>query len=146
MSDIHKSALLLIRDNRILLCRKRSGTPLLILPGGKIEPGESETGCLLREIREELGVGATILGKLGTFEDIAAGETARKVRIELYTGTVADEPEAQNEIAELVWFGPEDDPARLSPVIRRQILPNLMAKRILPWAPNPTHRLKALGS
>ncbi|MCU0247400.1 MAG: NUDIX domain-containing protein [Bryobacter sp.] len=133
MSDIHKSALLLIRDNRILLCRKRSGTPLLILPGGKIEPGESETGCLLREIREELGVGATILGKLGTFEDIAAGETARKVRIELYSGALAGEPAAQNEIAELIWFGPEDDPARLSPVLRNHIIPDLMARRVLSW-------------
>lgn len=133
MSDIHKSALLLIRDNRILLCRKRSGTPLLILPGGKIEPGESETGCLLREIREELGVGATILGKLGTYEDIAAGEAARKVRIELYSGTVAGEPTPQNEIAELAWFGPKDDPERLSPVLRNHIIPDLAVRRVLLW-------------
>jgi 8-oxo-dGTP pyrophosphatase MutT (NUDIX family) len=54
--EIEKAGLLVIRDGRVLLCRKRRGTPLLILPGGKREAGESDIECLVRELREELGL------------------------------------------------------------------------------------------
>jgi len=33
-------------------------------PGGKVEPGESEPGALVREIREELGCGIEVRGLL----------------------------------------------------------------------------------
>jgi ADP-ribose pyrophosphatase YjhB (NUDIX family) len=52
---IDKVALLLVRDGKVLLCRKKRGTPLLILPGGKREAEESSLECLARELREELG-------------------------------------------------------------------------------------------
>jgi 8-oxo-dGTP diphosphatase len=38
------------------------------LPGGKVEPGESERNALLREIREELGVGLSIEGPSRRYE------------------------------------------------------------------------------
>lgn len=127
---IRKIGLLVIREGRVLLCRKRYGTSLLILPGGKPEDGESEEETLRREIREELDTLAGTLNWFGLYEDEAAGDP-RRVQISLYRGELADEPVASNEIAELVWFGAQDDLHRLSPSLRNQIIPDLIQRGIL---------------
>lgn len=41
MNAIDKVGLLVIRGGKVLLCRKRTGTQLLILPGGKREDRKS---------------------------------------------------------------------------------------------------------
>ena len=45
---IRKIGLLVVRDNRILLCRKSRGTSLLILPGGKAEGDGNVTFPILQ--------------------------------------------------------------------------------------------------
>jgi 8-oxo-dGTP pyrophosphatase MutT (NUDIX family) len=110
---------------------------LLILPGGCREPGESSLDCLSRELREELGEVALSLAELvGVYTDQAAGsrqEQPKWVRIELYRGELIGEPAPHSEIAELVWFGERDDRSQLAPSIANQILPDLLARGILPW-------------
>jgi 8-oxo-dGTP diphosphatase len=133
--DYDKVGLLAIRDGRILLCRKKHTTALLILPGGCFEPGESAAQCLDRELREELGeVSVTNVEFVGTYVDRAAGALPKTVRIELYRGDLAGEPAPHAEIKELVWFGPDDDRAQLSPSLVHKILPDLIARGILAWA------------
>ena len=110
---------------------------MLILPGGCREPGESALDCLSRELREELGevlVGA--LDLVGIYTHQAAGSKTsppKTVRIELYRGELIGEPVAHSEIAELVWFGERDDWRQLAPSIAHKILPDLLARGILPW-------------
>jgi 8-oxo-dGTP diphosphatase len=56
-------AALILRDSKILVCqRRRDDTHSLQweFPGGKVEPGEIPQEALARELREELGVEATI--------------------------------------------------------------------------------------
>jgi 8-oxo-dGTP diphosphatase len=56
-------AALILRDSRILVCQRRrdDSHPLQWeFPGGKVETGEIPEEALARELREELGVEATI--------------------------------------------------------------------------------------
>ena len=135
--DFDKVGLLAVRDGRILLCRKKHTTSLLILPGGCREPGESAIDCLSRELSEELGdVAVSAAHLVGVYTDRAAGpESAppKTVRIELYRGELIGEPVASSEISELVWFGERDNRDQLAPSIARKILPDLLARGILPW-------------
>jgi 8-oxo-dGTP pyrophosphatase MutT (NUDIX family) len=128
-----KIALLVIRDGRILLCRKRHSTSLLILPGGCREPGESALECLERELREELGdVKLASADRIGAYSDHAAGDPTKTVRIELYLGELIGTPAPHSEIAELIWFAPADDWSQLAPSLANKILPDLIARQIIP--------------
>ena len=56
---LHVAAVILRRDEKVLICRRGPGAAAAIMwefPGGKVEPGESPADCARRECREELGV------------------------------------------------------------------------------------------
>jgi 8-oxo-dGTP pyrophosphatase MutT (NUDIX family) len=131
MADYNKIGLLCVRDGRMLLCRKKRGTRLLILPGGCLEDGETPLVCLERELREELGnVRLTDARYVGTYTHEAA-DPGRTVRIELYQGELLGDPAPHSEIAELVWFGADDDRKALAPSISAAILPDLLRRGLL---------------
>ncbi len=54
----------IIRDgDKVLVCQRRRGAAFELkweFPGGKVEDGEDPRACLARELREELGIEATI--------------------------------------------------------------------------------------
>jgi 8-oxo-dGTP diphosphatase len=132
MTDIEKAGLLIVQSGRVLLCRKKHSTRLLILPGGKIEPGETAEACLRRECHEELGeVEISGLRRLGEYESPAAGEEDKTVRIELFAGELRGVPAPHAEIEELVWFGPQDDLGLLAPSLRNVIFPDLRRRGLI---------------
>ena len=58
---VRVTAAVVRREGRLLLTQRPPGGPLGLMwefPGGKIEEGESPEHALVRELREELGVGA----------------------------------------------------------------------------------------
>ena len=58
----------IVRDGRVLACRRTSPVEAAgrwELPGGKVEPGETPEAALVREVREELGVGVAIIALAG---------------------------------------------------------------------------------
>jgi mutator protein MutT len=49
-------ALIMNKDGRICAISRKNNTMDLGLPGGKVDPGETEDEALKRELREELGI------------------------------------------------------------------------------------------
>jgi ADP-ribose pyrophosphatase YjhB (NUDIX family) len=131
---LFKYALAVVRDQRLLLCRPHL-FPDLIMPGGVRENGEGRIDGLRREIREELGPEADIVEEslrwLGHFEDAAAGKVDTVIEMDVYLGEVSGELIASAEIASLVWFGRDDDPERLSAVVRNGVWPALLERGLV---------------
>jgi len=145
VADFNKVGVLIMRGDRLLLCRKNRDTSKLILPGGRIEAGESDLDCLTRELREELGeVVLRNVEYVGTYEDRAAFDdpaVVKTLRIALYRGDMVGAPTPASEITEIIWFGPDSDVAELTPIFLNRILPDLLSRGILSWsakrAPEP---------
>lgn len=67
------------------------------LPGGKVEPGESDAAALVRELAEELGVEVAVGAHLGT------SEVDGRVRLVAYACTLREGRPQAREHAELRW-------------------------------------------
>ena len=64
---IEVSCALILNRGRLLATRRSTDMPHALkweFPGGKLKPGEPARESILREIREELGIGIRILGTL----------------------------------------------------------------------------------
>jgi 8-oxo-dGTP diphosphatase len=95
------------REGRILITRRPEGAHLAGLwefPGGKPEPGETERGALIREVREELGVAFSPGERLA---EVDWQYPDKRVRITFFRGAITGEPRPL-EGQELAWVTPAE--------------------------------------
>jgi mutator protein MutT len=81
---VEVSAALIFREGKLLVTQRHADAHLGGLwefPGGKREPGETFEQCLVREIREELGVDIAV-GKL--FEEIRHDYAEKSVHLKFF--------------------------------------------------------------
>jgi 8-oxo-dGTP diphosphatase len=92
---IEVSAGLVFRAGKLLITQRHAGAHLGGLwefPGGKREPGETFEACLVRELREELGVTVAV-GEL--FETVTHAYPERTVLLKFFhCGLPTGEPQA----------------------------------------------------
>jgi 8-oxo-dGTP pyrophosphatase MutT (NUDIX family) len=128
MTTFVTAAFCLVRDGRLLTVRK-TGSSRFMLPGGKIDPGESAREAAVREVMEEVGVDVAGVGEpLGRFQDVAANEPDAWVEATVYVTHLrhTDAPAPLAEIAEQRWLGLDDDlPDDLAPLLRNHVVPSL---------------------
>lgn len=99
------------------------------LPGGVIEPGESELGALKRELHEELGVridpdAAAPLCRV-TVRPVREPVTLGAWLVPSWEGTPANV--APHEHDDLAWFTAADLPPLVDPQVRAAVLEALRA-------------------
>lgn len=98
----------IVRDGVVLACRRgahKSEAGLWEFPGGKVSPGESPERALVREIREELGVGITVGGKLA--RSVRTVGQATIALTTYWSALVDDAPTASSDHDQLVWLAPD---------------------------------------
>lgn len=99
----------IVRDGRLLAAQRARPSTVAArweLPGGRVEPGESEDAAVVRECREELGAQVVPAGRLGTDLPIDAGV------LRVYLARLAPgSPEPRDlEHAALRWLGAAELP------------------------------------
>lgn len=65
------TCILLFYQGKVLVAQRSLEMDLPLLwefPGGKVEKGETEEGCIVREIREELGIEIGVVERLEAFD------------------------------------------------------------------------------
>ena len=84
----------MVRDGSLLLVRhqKADWDPYWVLPGGRLEPGETIPECAEREISEETGLSASFEGVLYVSEFLREGRHTVDVTV-LMTPEGNEEPE-----------------------------------------------------
>jgi len=115
---IHKIALAVFKDKKLLMVRSAKHPEKFFNLGGKPEQGETELECLAREVAEE--VQSTIkegtLHFLRSFEAPAHGKENTIVKFQLYTGQLTSEPVPATEIEEVRYFDSSIDEKHLTPL------------------------------
>ncbi|MFG3368160.1 (deoxy)nucleoside triphosphate pyrophosphohydrolase [Streptomyces sp. NPDC048156] len=97
-----------LHESGSLLAARRSAPPELAgrweLPGGKVEPGEDPRQALLRELREELGIGAELVARVPGEWPLKPGYVLRVWTARLLSGR----PRPLEDHDELRWLGPDE--------------------------------------
>ena len=107
------------RDGRVLLARRRD-IGWWNLPGGGVEPGESITEGLQRELREEIGAEAEIVRLAGVYSKPQKSEVVLVFLCRLPTDQESA-LQTTEEVSELGWFAGSELPPDTLPKHRQRV-------------------------
>ena len=130
------SGILITRDGLLLV--KCDGIDDYLLPGGKLEDGESDLDALRRELKEELCIAPTDPEFFGEYERIVCPpetEERHRVRVRAYVTGFEGEPIPDwDEVLEIAWASLvdlESGKYRLNPILQNYIVPQLKEQQRL---------------
>ena len=131
---IEVSAALIFHHGRLLITQRHAKTHLGGLwefPGGKREPGETFEQCLVREIREELGVEICV-GEL--FEEVAHDYPEKSVHLKFFLcELIFGEPQPL-DCAAVKWIEKSELTTHEFPAADARLLDKLKNPRLTAWA------------
>lgn len=133
---IEVAAGLVFRAGKLLITQRRDGTHLGGLwefPGGKRESQETFEQCLIRELREELGVTVAV-GEL--FESVLHTYPERQVALKFFLGQLIQGEPQPLECAAVQWVSRTELNNYAFPAADAQLLTRLQATAAL-WSEPP---------
>ena len=128
---VEVSAGLIFREGKLLITQRHADAHLGGLwefPGGKRETGESFEQCLIRELREELGV-TVIAGEL--FESLTHRYLEKTVVLKFFLCRLAKAEPQPLGCAALKWVNPSELRAHEFPAADATLLDRLLGDRQL---------------
>lgn len=105
-------AALIAHEGKIVACQRARGSRFELMwefPGGKVEPGESPQQALARELREELGVEATI-GREVFRAKHSYAELRQPIEILFFAATAHPDKIRNLEFEQVLWRAPQSLP------------------------------------
>ena len=110
--QLHRCAgAILVQSAEVLLCHRspdRAWFPdVWDIPGGHLEAGETSAAAIVRELNEELGITASVMGE--PFAIVESAEHSLRMEVWLvdtWEGTPANR--APDEHDRIAWFAPEE--------------------------------------
>ena len=128
-NSVEVSAALIFRGGKLLITQRHAGAHLGGLwefPGGKRETGETFEQCLVREIREELGVAISV-GEL--FEEIAHDYPGKSVRLKFFRCRLLSGEPQPLDCAAAKWIDRSELGAHEFPAADARLLVKLKSPR-----------------
>jgi len=104
---IEVTAAIICKGKEFLICQRPKGKNCELLwefPGGKIESGETEEQCIVRECQEELGVTLRVIRKL---TEVTYDYPGRTVHLHFFITEITAGDLAKNEHHAFRWISPE---------------------------------------
>ncbi len=125
MKMVRKVALACFKDRKLMFVRSHKNENVFYNLGGKIEEGETDIDCLLREVKEEVNssIDKNTIEFLHEFQTEAHGKENTMLNIRLYKGELLEEPKPSSEIAEIRYFDSKANEEQVT----------IMGKIILDW-------------
>jgi 8-oxo-dGTP diphosphatase len=127
MSAIKVVTALVVRDGAILMCQRHRDKYLPLhweFPGGKVEPDESLTDALLREVKEELHI--DILSHREYFQDLMTYSNGYTYDVTFYIADAYKGEPVNTEFEEIRWITPEMMPTLLHLAGNKNIIDKLL--------------------
>jgi len=122
------------QDDRILLARRPAGSHmggLWEFPGGKVQPGESPTAALVRELDEELGIRAEVGDLITT---AVHSEPGLRIVLQFFAARITAGTPRPREGQEVAWVAVRDLDRYPTPPADAELVQLLSGGRVaLPW-------------
>ena len=120
---------LIVKNNKILLI-KRAIPPFIgywVLPGGHVEYGERVEEALVRELKEELGIGVKIKKLIGVYSDPKRDPRYHSVTVAYLCQSASDKIRLNRESSEYRLFSFKKLPKKIG-FDHREIIKDLKNK------------------